>query len=135
MRIFGRETLARRGKQADICVCPHPTRGGAGGWEQERFASQRPGVHAGSEKCVDGGKEQKRKWTECLAEMFPTHQRNRVSSLPLLPGQCSASASSSSCPFGEMFFDLVEQKNNRGKHILVSPPNAFVIWHFRWSVS
>lgn len=80
METFGPGTLARRGKQTDICVCSHP-RGGEMPLRRTRtFDSERQEVHTvlGNDD-VDGAVDLEQK---SQMEMFPTYHRNRDSLSP-----------------------------------------------------
>lgn len=54
MKIFGLGTLARHGKQTDICVYSHPTGGEMPLRRTRTFDSERPEVHAVVENDVGG---------------------------------------------------------------------------------
>lgn len=52
MKIFGLETLAKHGKQADICVRSHPLGGGKPLRRTRTFDSEKSEVHAALENDV-----------------------------------------------------------------------------------
>lgn len=65
MKIFGLETLARHGKQADICVCSHPAGGEMPLKRTRTFDSERPEVQTVLEN-DDVGDEGGKKWRKLI---------------------------------------------------------------------